>query len=95
MDLSLDHDAWALAQDAADPLARFRAEFHVPQHEGGDMHYFVGNSLGLQPRGAAEAVQREMRRWADLAVEGHFRGENPWMHYHASLREPMARVVGA
>ena len=95
MDLSLDHDAWALAQDAADPLARFRAEFHVPQHEGGDMHYFVGNSLGLQPRGAAEAVQGEMRRWADLAVEGHFRGENPWMHYHASLREPMARVVGA
>lgn len=95
MDLSLDHDTSALARDAADPLARFRAEFLFPQHAGRDLHYFVGNSLGLQPRGAAAMVADELGRWAGQAVEGHFRGERPWMHYHASLREPMARVVGA
>lgn len=95
MDTTLDHDAWALAQDAADPLARFRPEFLFPQHEGRDQYYFVGNSLGLQPKGAATAIAEELARWADIAVEGHFRGERPWMHYHAALREPMARVVGA
>ena len=95
MDLSLDHDTSALARDAADPLACFRAEFLFPQHAGRDLHYFVGNSLGLQPRGAAAMVADELGRWAGQAVEGHFRGERPWMHYHASLREPMARVVGA
>ncbi len=95
MDTTLDHDAWALAQDAADPLARFRGEFLFPQHAGRDQHYFVGNSLGLQPKGAAVAIAEELARWADIAVEGHFRGERPWMHYHAALREPMARVVGA
>jgi len=91
----LDHDAWALDRDAADPLAGFRAEFLIPQHAGRDLHYFVGNSLGLQPRSAAAAVAEELERWGRQAVEGHFQGERPWMHYHATLREPMARVVGA
>jgi len=91
----LDHDAWALARDAVDPLAGFRAQFLFPQHAGRDLHYFVGNSLGLQPRAAAAAVTEELERWSMQAVEGHFQGERPWMHYHATLREPMARVVGA
>lgn len=95
MHLSLDHDAWALAQDAADPLARHRAAFLIPQHAGRDLHYFVGNSLGLQPRAAATAIAEELASWATNAVEGHFRGERPWMHYQTTLREPMARVVGA
>ncbi len=95
MDLSLERDDWALAQDATDPLARFRGAFHVPQHAGRDLHYFVGNSLGLQPRAAAAAIQDELDTWATMAVEGHFRGPRPWMHYHTALREPMARVVGA
>ena len=95
MDLSLDRDAWALAQDAADPLAHFRDAFHIPQQQGRELHYFVGNSLGLQPRSATAAIAEELASWATSAVEGHFRGERPWMHYHTSLREPMARVVGA
>jgi len=95
MDLSLERDSGALALDAADPLARFRREFLIPRHDHRDLHYFVGNSLGLQPKAAASAVAAEMASWATNAVEGHFRGERPWMHYHQTLREPMARVVGA
>ena len=95
MDLSLERDAFALACDAADPLARFRGEFLIPTHAGYDMRYFCGNSLGLQPRGVQRALAEELNAWASNAVEGHFRGERPWMHYQSALREPMARVVGA
>ena len=47
----------ATALDAADPLRALRAEFVFPQHNHRDQTYFVGNSLGLQPRGAKAAVQ--------------------------------------
>lgn len=85
----------ALAQDAADPLRRFRSEFLIPPHGDGELTYFVGNSLGLQPRGAAAAVQAAMDDWATLGVEGHFRGDPPWMHYHEVLRDGLAEVLGA
>ncbi len=52
--------AWAEAQDAADPLRDFRADFHIPQHEGHDTLYFCGNSLGLQPK---EFAPRSKRSW--------------------------------
>ncbi len=47
--------AFAKAQDAADPLRTFRDEFLFPQHDGKPAIYFTGNSLGLQPKAAAEA----------------------------------------
>ena len=85
----------ALALDAADPLRPFRNEFLVPRHRERDQVYFVGNSLGLQPRGARAAVQEVMDKWASLAVEGHFTGDTAWMNYHGLVREPLARLVGA
>ena len=88
-------DAHALALDAADPLSRFRAEFHIPPHGDGEQVYFCGNSLGLQPRGVREAVLQELDDWRDLGVEGHFRGRHPWMPYHETLRAPLAALVGA
>ena len=88
-------DAHALALDAADPLSRFRAEFHVPPHGDGEQVYFCGNSLGLQPRGVRAAVLQELDDWRDLGVEGHFRGRHPWMPYHEALRAPLAALVGA
>jgi len=95
LDENQSTESWALAQDAADPLRRFRNEFLIPPHEDGELTYFVGNSLGLQPRGAAAMVQAAMDDWATLAVEGHFRGNPPWMHFHEHLREGLAEVVGA
>ena len=85
----------ALALDAADPLRGFRAEFLIPRHRDGEQTYFVGNSLGLQPRAARAQVQQVLDAWSERAVEGHFEGEAPWMHYHGLVREPLARLVGA
>lgn len=85
----------ALALDAADPLRPFRNEFLVPRHRDRDQVYFVGNSLGLQPRGARAQVLEVLDKWAGEAVEGHFSGSTAWMNYHGLVREPLARLVGA
>jgi len=86
----------ATALDATDPLAAFRQEFHIPAGpDGRPCAYFCGNSLGLQPTSAAAAVAQELADWARLGVEGHFHGTSPWLHYHETLAEPTARLVGA
>ena len=81
--------------DAADPLRHFRDEFHLPLHDGAPQAYFVGNSLGLQPKGARAHVEEVLDKWAREAVEGHFTGQAQWMPYHELVRDPLARVVGA
>lgn len=86
---------WSQAQDAADPLRGFRNEFLIPPHEGGDSYYFCGNSLGLQPRAAREAVNAELDYWGELGVEGHFKGRLPWMDYHEFVRDHLAELLGA
>ncbi len=89
------HESHALAHDAADPLAYLRREFLIPRHGDADLTYFCGNSLGLQPRGVAALLAGELAAWATHAVEGHFRGERPWMHYHTLVRDGLAEVMGA
>lgn len=85
-----------MALDAADPLAGFREQFHLPSTPAGQSAiYFCGNSLGLQPRAVGELVAQELRDWAGLAVDGHFDARRPWFSYHELLREPGARLVGA
>jgi len=88
-------EAWALARDAADPLAAFRDEFLIPPHAHGEQVYFCGNSLGLQPRATRAALISELDDWSELAVEAHFRGRHPWMPYHAEVRGHLAELVGA
>jgi kynureninase len=88
-------DEHAHTLDAADPLRHFRDEFHLPLHDGAPQAYFVGNSLGLQPKGARAHVEEVLDKWAREAVEGHFTGSAQWMPYHELLRDPLARVVGA
>lgn len=89
---SLDH---ARSLDAADPLPTLRDDFHVPRFGDGEQAYFVGNSLGLQPRGTRAQVEDVLDKWSMEAVEGHFRGHSQWMSYHELMREPLARLVGA
>lgn len=88
--------AFAREADAADPLRAYRDAFLIPVREDGTpVHYFCGNSLGLQPRGAREALEQELAVWRDLAVLGHHRGDTPWYRYHELLRAPLGRLVGA
>ena len=95
MTIELFSFAHADALDAADPLTALRGEFLIPKHDGHEQAYFVGNSLGLQPRGARAHVEEVLDKWAAEAVEGHFTGNAQWLPYHELVREPLARVVGA
>ncbi len=88
-------DAYAAQADAADPLQALRAEFLIPNFGHVEQAYFVGNSLGLQPRGARAQVEDVLDKWAMEAVEGHFRGHSQWMTYHTLLSAQLAEVVGA
>lgn len=86
----------ATVLDAADPLAAFRQEFHLPPGpDGRPCAYFCGNSLGLMPKAARAAVEQEFESWERLGVEGHFQAPSFWMHFHDTLTEATARLVGA
>jgi kynureninase len=92
----MTNPADAAALDAADPLTRFRDQFHIPRRESGEeVVYFTGNSLGLQPRRVRGYIEQELRDWETLGVEGHARAKHPWMPYHEFLTGQMADVVGA
>ena len=73
---------FAREADSQDPVKDFRRRFYIPQHNGKDCIYFTGNSLGLQPGNTLHEIQQVLNSWSALAVEGHFKGENPWMHFH-------------
>jgi kynureninase len=88
-------ESWALARDAADPLAVFRGQFLIPPHGNSEQIYLCGNSLGLQPRTTRQAVLDELDDWGKFAVEAHFRGKHPWMPYHELVRDHLAELVGA
>ncbi|CAM4342799.1 Kynureninase [Pedobacter westerhofensis] len=81
--------------DAQDPLRSFRDEFLFPQQNGKPFIYLCGNSLGLQPKSARAVLNKQLDNWQDLAVEGWFEGETPWMYYHKELKKLMAPIVGA
>jgi kynureninase len=91
-DSSLD---WARAQDAADPLAALRGEFHFPDGPDGPATYLCGNSLGLQPRQATTEVARILGEWQRLGVLGHHHEDSSWMRYEYRLAASLARLAGA
>lgn len=95
----MPNEAEALALDAADPLSAYRERFllpHGPDGPGGPPAiYLAGNSLGLQAKGVNAAMEAQLERWAHLGVEGWFAPDDPWFTYDETLREPIARIVGA
>jgi kynureninase len=90
-------NAWAFAKEAdqKDSLAAFRKKFIFPKHQGKTVAYFCGNSLGLQPKSAAKAVNQELKDWGKYGVEGHFEAKHPWFSYHHFLTDMTANLVGA
>lgn len=86
---------FALELDKRDALSRFRDEFIIPQHNGRDIIYLCGNSLGLQPKATAGVIAQQLNNWSKYAVEGWFEGDTPWMFYHKQLTNSLAGIVGA
>lgn len=96
MKLTLKNAKKQAAQyDREDQLAVYRNQFYIPENEQGPLVYFCGNSLGLQPKKTAQAMQLEMDKWQQDAVKGHFSGDFPWMTYHEFLQETGAELIGA
>lgn len=87
--------SYAHTQDQMDTLFPFRERFLFPQHDNKDVHYFCGNSLGLQPKSVSYLMEKELQDWAKHGVEGHFRAANPWFSYHHIFSERLAKLVGA
>jgi kynureninase len=86
----------ARARDAADPATSRRGEFHFPrQADGGEVLYLCGNSLGLQPRRAAEDVMAFMTEWQRLGVLGYHDPEADWLNLHERLAPTAAALAGA
>lgn len=91
-----DSRAYAAARDGADALAGFRSRFWFPRERNGHSPvYLCGNSLGLQPKRAAQYVNEELAKWRDRAVDGHFQGERPWLGFHRGATEGFAALTGA
>lgn len=85
---------FARGLDAKDALRSYRDEFIFPKVDGKQVIYFVGNSLGLQPKRTKTYVDEVMNDWANLAVEGHFYAEKPWWDYHERFSAPLSKIVG-
>ncbi|MCH6236060.1 kynureninase [Cognataquiflexum rubidum] len=86
---------FAREMDEKDPLAGFRSRFYFPKVDGKEAIYFCGNSLGLQPKTTKEYIQKELDNWANLAVDGHFHGEDAWYHVRKKSKPALAEIVGA
>lgn len=86
---------YAQEQDSIDELRSFRDRFYFPQHEGQDVVYLTGNSLGLQPKSAEDYLKQELEDWRKFGVEGHFEARRPWYSYHEFFSKGMAYIAGA
>jgi len=86
---------FAKSLDDADCLRKFRTEFIIPTVGGVEQIYFLGNSLGLQPKRTPLYIMQILDQWGHHGVEGFFRGEQPWLNYHDQLVQPLAKIVGA
>ncbi len=81
--------------DKTDPLGEFRSRFLIPKANGIEKVYLCGNSLGLQPRNVSFYLAKELEKWGDLGVEGHFQGENPWVYARKTSKPAFSMLLGA
>ncbi|HWZ14358.1 MAG TPA: kynureninase [Mucilaginibacter sp.] len=86
--------AFAEHLDEQDPLKVFRSKFLVPRHNGREAIYFCGNSLGLQPVSAQSYINEQFAAWKNLAIEGFFKGDDPWLGYHKKLTRTLSGILG-
>jgi kynureninase len=87
--------SFAKESDDNDKLKSYRDKFYIPYLHNKHAIYFLGNSLGLQPKTTQDYVVDIMEEWASYGVEGFFWGDNPWMNYHKPMMQTLANIVGA
>ncbi|KAL6856539.1 pyridoxal phosphate-dependent transferase [Trichoderma novae-zelandiae] len=85
------------AGDAAGDAA---GDGHEQEHEHEQGIYFVGNSLGAQPKAVREYVHAQLETWASVGVNGHFldMGASPlvqWQDMAEDCARRSADLVGA
>lgn len=82
--------AEAEAMDAADPLARVRARYRLPER----VIYLDGNSLGAMPEATAALMRDGVeRQWADSLIRGW--NAHDWIGAPARVGDKIARLIGA
>lgn len=86
---------YAQALDSQDTLSHFRAQFYMPYFQGKHAIYFLGNSLGLQPKKTQDEVTNIMENWANFGVEGFFLGKDPWLQYSKKITPLLCDIIGA
>ena len=92
-DLPHDHDLarreHAIARDAADPLARWRDEFVIPDDT---VVYLDGNSLGRTPKRTVERLQQVLQgEWATDLI----RSWSHWLDMPQRVGDLLAPLIGA
>jgi kynureninase len=80
----------AEALDAADPLARWRDEFVIPDP---DLIYLDGNSLGRTPKRTVAALHRVVDHWADDLITSWW--EHGWLDLALTVGDELAPLLGA
>jgi kynureninase len=86
---------YAKQLDRDDQLSSYREQFIIPAVNGREQIYFLGNSLGLQPKNTESSIKEVLNQWADFGVEGFFLGDKPWLYAHDALAKPLSVIVGA
>jgi len=87
--------AYAQHLDKLDNLQPFREKFFAPHHMGKRATYFLGNSLGLQPKNTEVEIKKIMEGWANYGVEGFFLGTDPWLNYNKHITPLLTNIIGA
>lgn len=80
----------AIALDAADPLARWRDEFVIPDP---DLVYLDGNSLGRTPKRTVEALHRVLDEWSSDLISSWW--QHDWLNLALDVGDELAPLVGA
>jgi kynureninase len=88
-------EAFAQKMDQEDPLCSYREHFLFPKINGVEAIYFCGNSLGLQPKSVTNYLKKELGNWAEMAVDGHFDGEDAWLYVRQKSKPALAEILGA
>ncbi|XP_006921107.1 kynureninase [Pteropus alecto] len=97
----------ALHLDEEDKLRHFREHFYIPKmqdlptvdlslvNKDENAIYFLGHSLGLQPKMVKTYLEEELDKWAKMGGYGIDVGKRPWIIGDETITGLMTDIVGA